>query len=83
MGLRARKQRLPLWKLAGGAKEKCPLYTTEGGWLHIDIAELVDEAVPAKAKGFTGSKVKIGARGAEDHAASPPSARRWATATRS
>ncbi|MGC4023756.1 MAG: mandelate racemase/muconate lactonizing enzyme family protein [Mesorhizobium sp.] len=58
--LRARKQKLPLWKLAGGAKERCPLYTTEGGWLHIETAALVDDALQAKAKGFTGSKVKIG-----------------------
>ena len=67
--LRARKLKLPLWKLAGGAKEKCPLYTTEGGWLHIDTQALVDDAVEAKAKGFTGSKVKMGRpHGAEDHA---------------
>ncbi len=67
--LRARKQGLPLWKLAGGAKERCPLYTTEGGWLHIDTAALVDDALAAKAKGFRGSKVKIGKpHGAEDHA---------------
>lgn len=58
--LRARKHGLPLWKLAGGAKEKCPLYTTEGGWLHIETQALVDDAVEAKAKGFKGSKVKIG-----------------------
>jgi L-alanine-DL-glutamate epimerase-like enolase superfamily enzyme len=67
--LRARKQGLPLWKLAGGAKEKCPLYTTEGGWLHIEAEALVDDAVEAKAKGFLGSKVKIGRpHGSEDHA---------------
>ena len=30
--LRAKKQNLPLWKLAGGARDRCPLYTTEGGW---------------------------------------------------
>ena len=65
--LRARKQSLPLWKLAGGAKEKCPLYTTEGGWLHIETEALVDDAVAAKAKGFAGSKVKIGRpHGSED-----------------
>ncbi len=58
--LRARKQKLPLWKLAGGARERCPLYTTEGGWLHIETEALVDDAVAAKARGFTGSKVKIG-----------------------
>ena len=65
--LRARKQNLPLWKLAGGAKDRCPLYTTEGGWLHIPVEALVEDALDAKAKGFTGSKVKIGKpHGSED-----------------
>ncbi len=58
--LRARKQGLPLWKLAGGAKDRCPLYTTEGGWLHIPTEALVEDALQAQAKGFRGSKVKIG-----------------------
>lgn len=67
--LRARKQNMPLWKLAGGAKDRCPLYTTEGGWLHIPVEALVEDAIEAKAKGFTGSKVKIGKpHGSEDHA---------------
>ncbi|MCJ8052881.1 mandelate racemase/muconate lactonizing enzyme family protein [Shinella curvata] len=65
--LRARKQNLPLWKLAGGAKDRCPLYTTEGGWLHIPVEALVEDALDAKSKGFTGSKVKIGKpHGSED-----------------
>jgi len=65
--LRAKKQNLPLWKLAGGAKDRCTLYTTEGGWLHIETAALVDDALAAKAKGFRGSKVKIGRpHGSED-----------------
>jgi L-alanine-DL-glutamate epimerase-like enolase superfamily enzyme len=67
--LRARKQGLPLWKLAGGARERVPLYTTEGGWLHIEPQALVDDALHAKAKGFRGSKVKIGKpHGSEDAA---------------
>ncbi|HLP69785.1 MAG TPA: mandelate racemase/muconate lactonizing enzyme family protein [Rhizobium sp.] len=67
--LRARKQNLPLWKLAGGAKDRCPLYTTEGGWLHIPTEALVEDALEAKAKGFTGSKIKIGKpNGSEDFA---------------
>ncbi|WP_394890616.1 mandelate racemase/muconate lactonizing enzyme family protein [Mesorhizobium sp. AaZ16] len=67
--LRARKQNLPLWKLAGGARDRCPLYTTEGGWLHIEPEALVDDALQAKANGFRGSKVKIGKPyGAEDFA---------------
>ena len=66
--LRARKQGLPLWKLAGGAKERAPLYTTEGGWLHIEAQALVDDALDARAKGFRGFL---------------PFARRSATTTRS
>ena len=65
--LRAKKQGLPLWKLAGGARDRAPLYTTEGGWLHIETQALVEDALAAKAQGFTGSKVKIGKpTGAED-----------------
>jgi L-alanine-DL-glutamate epimerase-like enolase superfamily enzyme len=58
--LRCRKAGLPLHVMAGGAKDCVPLYTTEGGWLHLDTAALVDDAVRAKEAGFLGSKVKVG-----------------------
>ncbi len=58
--LRCRKAGLPLHVMAGGAQAHVPLYTTEGGWLHIDTAELVDDALRARAAGFGGSKIKIG-----------------------
>jgi L-alanine-DL-glutamate epimerase-like enolase superfamily enzyme len=58
--VRARKAGLPLHRLAGGAKTGIDLYYTEGGWLHMDEAELVDEAVKAKERGFGGTKVKVG-----------------------
>src|SRR4249920_1102544 len=32
----ARAAGLPLWRLAGGAKARVPVYTTEGGWLHLE-----------------------------------------------
>ena len=50
----------PLWVEAGGAQASVPLYTTEGGWLHIDTPALVEDALAAKAAGFRGSKVKVG-----------------------
>ena len=50
----------PLHRLAGGAQSRIPLYTTEGGWLHIETAALVDDAVEAKEKGFGGAKIKVG-----------------------
>lgn len=58
--LRGKKAGLPLSRLAGGAKRKVPLYTTEGGWLHIEPQALAEDALAAQANGFAGSKVKIG-----------------------
>lgn len=58
--LRSKRAGLPLWQLAGGAQDRIPLYTTEGGWLHIETQALVDDAVTARAKGFRGCKVKVG-----------------------
>ena len=58
--LRCKKAGLPLWKLAGGAKNSVPLYSTEGGWLQLSVEELVQDATSMKSKGFQGSKIKIG-----------------------
>lgn len=58
--LQCKKRGLPLWIAAGGASDRRPLYTTEGGWLHIETEALVEDALQAKAKGFRGSKIKIG-----------------------
>jgi L-alanine-DL-glutamate epimerase-like enolase superfamily enzyme len=58
--LKCRSMGEPLHRMAGGAQSRVPLYTTEGGWLHIDTAALVDDALQAKAKGFGGSKIKVG-----------------------
>jgi L-alanine-DL-glutamate epimerase-like enolase superfamily enzyme len=57
---RAKSQNLPLWQLLGGAQARVPVYTTEGGWLHLATAELVDQTLAAKAEGFRGAKIKIG-----------------------
>src|SRR6202046_5124503 len=50
--LRCRKAGLPLHVMAGGAREKVQLYTTEGGWLHLPTQALVDDALQAKGAGF-------------------------------
>jgi L-alanine-DL-glutamate epimerase-like enolase superfamily enzyme len=64
--LKARKLGLPLHLIAGGAQSEIPLYTTEGGWLHLETSALVDDAVKAKAEGFGGSKIKVGRSTHED-----------------
>jgi L-alanine-DL-glutamate epimerase-like enolase superfamily enzyme len=51
---------LPLWRMAGGAKPRVPVYTTEGGWLHLEPEELVTQTLAAKADGFLGAKIKVG-----------------------
>jgi L-alanine-DL-glutamate epimerase-like enolase superfamily enzyme len=58
--LKCLKAGMPLHVMAGGAQTRVRLYTTEGGWLHLDTAELVDDALRVKAAGFGGSKIKIG-----------------------
>jgi L-alanine-DL-glutamate epimerase-like enolase superfamily enzyme len=58
--LRAKRAGLPLWKAAGGAQQRVPLYTTEGGWLQLPVATLVEQTVAAKAAGFRGAKIKVG-----------------------
>jgi L-alanine-DL-glutamate epimerase-like enolase superfamily enzyme len=58
--LRCRRAGLPLWRMAGGAKASVPLYTTEGGWLHLPAGALAEDAAAMKAKGFAGAKLKIG-----------------------
>jgi len=58
--LRCKRANLPLWRLAGGAKSSIPLYSTEGGWLHIDTPALIEDALAVKAQGFSGAKIKVG-----------------------
>lgn len=50
----------PLWLAAGGAQARVPVYTTEGGWLHLSPAALVEEAIAAREAGFQGAKIKVG-----------------------
>lgn len=64
--MRCRRSGRPLHIEAGGAQDSVPLYTTEGGWLHIETAALVEDALRAKAAGFGGSKIKVGRPPKED-----------------
>lgn len=58
--LRARRAGLPLHRLAGGAKDRIPLYTTEGGWLHLPVESIIEDTLRAKENGFGGAKMKVG-----------------------
>ncbi|WP_299941690.1 mandelate racemase/muconate lactonizing enzyme family protein [uncultured Nitratireductor sp.] len=58
--LRCLRAAQPLWRMAGGTKSSVGVYSTEGGWLHIDTADLIADALEMQEKGFSGSKIKIG-----------------------
>lgn len=57
---RCRRDGQPLWVAAGGAKKRVPVYTTEGGWLHLPTDRIVEETLAAQAAGFKGAKIKVG-----------------------
>ncbi|GAA4586813.1 mandelate racemase/muconate lactonizing enzyme family protein [Planotetraspora phitsanulokensis] len=63
---RCRDAGQPLWVLAGGAKDRIPLYDTEGGWLHLGTDELIAGAKASQAAGWRGAKLKIGRSPVED-----------------
>jgi len=50
----------PLWRAAGGSRQRIPVYTTEGGWLHLSPDALVCETLAARDAGFKGAKIKVG-----------------------
>ena len=58
--LRCLRAGLSLSQAAGGAQERIPVYTTEGGWLHLSTDRLVEEGLRAKEMGFRGAKAKVG-----------------------
>jgi L-alanine-DL-glutamate epimerase-like enolase superfamily enzyme len=63
---RGRDAGQPLWLLAGGAKDRIPLYDTEGGWLHLSTEDLVAGAKSSQAAGWPGIKMKVGRSPAQD-----------------
>src|SRR5262245_7713634 len=50
----------PLHVEAGGAQARVPVYSTEGGWLHLSPQQLIDELDATRAVGFRGAKIKVG-----------------------
>lgn len=57
---RSRAVGVPLWRLLGGARPDVAVYDTEGGWLHVDPGELVEQALASQERGLNGVKIKVG-----------------------
>jgi L-alanine-DL-glutamate epimerase-like enolase superfamily enzyme len=58
--LKCRRAGAPLSLVAGGAQHSAPVYSTERGWLHLSVDDLVEGALAAKANGLGGVKIKVG-----------------------
>jgi L-alanine-DL-glutamate epimerase-like enolase superfamily enzyme len=58
--LKAKIARQPLHQLLGGARDKVPVYNTDGGWLNHTLEQLVNETRQIGAVGFRGTKIKVG-----------------------
>ncbi|HTV55741.1 MAG TPA: mandelate racemase/muconate lactonizing enzyme family protein [Terriglobia bacterium] len=58
--LKAKIAGQPLNKLLGGARDRVPVYNTDGGWLNHTLEQLVDETRKIVAAGFRGTKIKVG-----------------------
>ncbi|MGH9447798.1 MAG: mandelate racemase/muconate lactonizing enzyme family protein, partial [Terriglobia bacterium] len=50
----------PLYQLLGGARDKVPVYNTDGGWLNHSVEQLAEETRKIVAAGFRGVKIKVG-----------------------
>lgn len=50
---------LPVWKLLGMHRDKCPIYGS-GGWISYTIDELIAEVTGYAARGFKAVKIKVG-----------------------
>ncbi|MEO6122542.1 MAG: mandelate racemase/muconate lactonizing enzyme family protein [Ilumatobacteraceae bacterium] len=58
--LRSCRAAMPITTLLGGAHESLPMYSTEGGWLHLSTEQIVADAIEMQSIGFSGAKVKVG-----------------------
>ena len=58
--LKSKLANVPLYRLLGGARERVPVYNTDGGWLNHTIEQLVEETKQVAHAGFRGTKIKVG-----------------------
>jgi L-alanine-DL-glutamate epimerase-like enolase superfamily enzyme len=65
--LAARRARVPLYLLLGGAQDRVRLYNTHVGWLNRELDEMVALSTEAVERdGFTALKLKVGKPDAEE-----------------
>lgn len=58
--LKAKLAKMPMHRFLGGARERVPVYNTDGGWLNHTVDQLAEETKRIVAAGFRGTKIKVG-----------------------
>jgi L-alanine-DL-glutamate epimerase-like enolase superfamily enzyme len=58
--LKAKRAGLPLAKLLGAHRDSVRCYNTSGGFLHIPLARVMDNATESVRSGIGGIKIKVG-----------------------
>lgn len=58
--LKSRLANMSLHRLLGGARDRIPVYNTDGGWLNHTVDQLVAETKRIVDAGFRGTKIKVG-----------------------
>lgn len=58
--LRGKALGMPLCLMAGGYRDRVPVYNAESGWLDLSISQLVDGALESSKAGWRGVKLKVG-----------------------
>jgi len=64
--LKGKAAGLPVHKLLGGARESCPTYGSDTGWLWMSPEQIAEASQPYLEQGLMGIKVKVGQKPEED-----------------
>ena len=58
--LAAQRAEVPLWRLLGGTADAIETYNTDGGWLNLQLEELIRDVSSLIDQGWRRVKVKVG-----------------------
>jgi L-alanine-DL-glutamate epimerase-like enolase superfamily enzyme len=58
--IKGKAANMSVYKLLGGARERAPVYGSDGGWLYMSVSEMVSEFEAYLEQGMAGIKMKVG-----------------------
>jgi L-alanine-DL-glutamate epimerase-like enolase superfamily enzyme len=58
--IKGKMANLPVYKLLGAARERAPVYGSDGGWLYMSVPQMLTEFEAYLEQGMAGVKMKIG-----------------------